>query len=136
MATMFSPQVLDHFQNPRNAGEVERANAVAETQNPACGDVLRLTARIVEGRIEAIRFRAKGCVASMACASRLTELVEGRKLDEARAIRPADLLAGLGELPAASEHAGHLAIDALQALLGAVQTGDGRGRPPHTHRQI
>jgi nitrogen fixation NifU-like protein len=117
---MFSPQVLDHFQNPRNAGEVEGANAAAELQNPACGDVLRLTARIVEGRIEAIRFRAKGCVAAMACASRLTECVLGRTVGEARELRREELLAGLGTLPEGSAHAGHLAMDTLRALLREV----------------
>ena len=116
---MFSEQVLDHFQNPRNAGEVETPNAVAEMQNPVCGDILRLTARIVEGRIEQIRFRAKGCVASMACASRLTEMVQGRTLAEARSLRREQLLEGLGSLPEASAHAAQLAMDGLQQLLKA-----------------
>jgi len=114
---MFSEQVLDHFQNPRNAGEVEAPNAIAELQNPVCGDVLRFTARIVDGRIEAIRFRAKGCVASMACASRLTEMVQGRTLAEARALGREELVQGLGGLPEASAHAAQLAIDGLQQLV-------------------
>ena len=96
---MFSPQVLDHFQNPRNAGEVENATAVAEMENPACGDMLRLTARIVEGRIEEIRFRSKGCVASMACASQLAEMVHGKNVSEARGLRREALIERLGGLP-------------------------------------
>lgn len=119
---MFSEQVLDHFQNPRNAGEVETPNAVAEMQNPVCGDILRLTARIVEGRIEQIRFRAKGCVASMACASRLTEMAQGRTLVEARALRREELVEGLGGLPEASAHAAQLAMDGLQQLLTARES--------------
>lgn len=114
---MFSEPVLDHFQNPRNAGEVEAPNAIAELQNPVCGDVLRLTARIVNGRIEQIRFRAKGCVASMACASRLTEMVQGRTLAEARALGRDELVQGLGGLPEASTHAAQLAIDGLRQLV-------------------
>lgn len=116
---MFSAQVLDHFQNPRNAGEVENHNAVAEMQNPVCGDVLRLTARIVNGRIEQIRFQAKGCVASMACASRLTEMVQGKTLAEARELRREELVETLGGLPEASAHAAQLAIDGLQRLQKA-----------------
>src|SRR5207244_10657347 len=66
---MFSPQLLNHFQQPRNVGEVEQASAVAEVENPVCGDVLRLTLKIEADQIVAARFRAQGCVASMACAS-------------------------------------------------------------------
>ncbi|HSY91334.1 MAG TPA: iron-sulfur cluster assembly scaffold protein, partial [Candidatus Binatus sp.] len=75
---MYSAQLLDHFQNPRNAGDVSDADAVAEIENPACGDVLRLSLKINSGRVAEIRFKAKGCVPSMACASALTELVAGR----------------------------------------------------------
>ena len=116
---MYSPQVLDHFEHPRNAGEVERANATAQIENPACGDVLKLTLKVADGRIQEIRFLARGCVASMACASALTELVRGRTVEEARALRREELVSALGGLPAASEHAGHLALD---ALAGALRT--------------
>src|SRR5580704_16966687 len=70
---MYSPQLLDHFQNPRNAGELAGADAVAEIENPACGDVLRLALTVGEGRITAARFKAMGCVAAIACGSALTE---------------------------------------------------------------
>ena len=117
---MYSAQLLDHFQNPRNGGEVPDADAIAETENPACGDVLRLTVRIKSGRIAAIRFKAKGCVASMACASALTELVEGQSLDETRNLKRDTLIAAVGGLPHASEHAAQLALDALQAVLNQL----------------
>ena len=81
---MYSAQLLDHFQNPRNPGELPDADAIAEIENPVCGDVLRLTLKIKSGRIAEIRFKAKGCVPSMACASALTELVAGQTLDESR----------------------------------------------------
>jgi nitrogen fixation NifU-like protein len=79
--------------------------------------VLRLSAKLSGGRIADIRFRAKGCVPSMACASLLTELVKGATLEEARRLRREQLLAAAGGLPPASAHAGHLALDALAALL-------------------
>jgi len=118
---MYSQQVLDHFEHPRNAGEVARADAAVQLENPACGDVLKLTLRLADGRIEEIRFLAKGCVASMACGSALTELVRGRTVKEARALRREELLAAVGGLPQASAHAGHLALDALSVALGQLE---------------
>jgi nitrogen fixation protein NifU and related proteins len=114
---MYSPQVLDHFEHPRNAGVVAAPDASAQIENPACGDVLQLTIKIVTGRIEEIRFRAKGCVASMACASAMTELVRGKSIAEARSLTRDELLRAVGGLPPASEHASHLAIDTLRAAL-------------------
>src|SRR5947208_7631143 len=77
---MYSPQLLDHFQNPRNAGEITDPDASVQLENPACGDILKLTLRITDGRIAEIRFLAKGCVPAMACGSLLTELVQGKTL--------------------------------------------------------
>jgi nitrogen fixation NifU-like protein len=114
---MYSPQVLDHFQNPRNPGTVSNADARVEIENPACGDVLELSAKIEGGRIEEIRFRAKGCVAAMACASALTEIISGISVTDARQVQREEVLKKLGGLPEASGHAAYLAIDALHELL-------------------
>ena len=119
---MYSPQVLDHFEHPRNAGTVADAGASARIENPACGDVLELTVKVVEGRIAQIRFRAKGCVAAMACASAVTELVSGKTVADARKLRREDVLGAVGGLPPASSHASHLAIDTLAAVLGKIST--------------
>jgi len=123
---MYSAQVLDHFQNPRNPGEVSDPDAIAEIENPACGDMLRLTLKIEAGRIAEIRFKAKGCVASIACASALTELVRGRAVDEVRLQNGGSsigqkLIAALGGLPQASTHAAQLALDALSAALSTLK---------------
>jgi len=114
---MYSAQVLDHFQNPRNAGEIQNPDVRVEIENPACGDILELTARITSGKIGEIRFRAKGCVSAMASASALTEMVMGMSLEDARQFRREQLLETVGGLPEASQHAAYLAIDALRALL-------------------
>ncbi len=121
---MYSAQVLDHFEHPRNTGEVPDADATVQVENPACGDVLRLSAKVAGGRITEIRFRAKGCVPSMACASLLTELVQGRTLTEARRLQREQLVAAAGNLPPASLHASHLAMDALAALLKKLPAAD------------
>jgi len=114
---MYSGQVLDHFQNPRNAGDVASPDASVQIENPACGDILKLSARMQAGRIAEIRFRAKGCVPAMACASLLTELVAGKTTQEAGRLRREELVERIGGLPEASSHAGHLAIDALAELV-------------------
>ena len=118
---MYSAQLLDHFQNPRNAGDISGADATAQIENPACGDVLRLTLRIAAGRVAEIRFKAKGCVPSMACASALTVLATGKTLNEARALSRADVMAAVGGLPQASIHAAQLALDALSAALSQLK---------------
>ena len=117
---MYSPQVLDHFQNPRNPGVVPDADARVEIENPACGDVLELTARIANRRVDEIRFRAKGCVAAMACASALTEIVSGISVSDAQQVQREEVLQKVGGLPEASAHAAYLAIDALRELLKKV----------------
>jgi nitrogen fixation NifU-like protein len=117
---MYSAQLLDHFQNPRNVGDIPDADASVEIENPACGDILRLSLKINAGRISEIRFKAKGCVPSMACASALTELAAGKTTKEALAIEPASLIAAVGGVPQASAHAAQLALDALAAALSQI----------------
>jgi len=122
---VYSAELLDHFQNPRNAGEVESPDRATRLENPACGDILELTVRLEGGEREAkrivdIRFRAKGCVPAMACGSAITELVKGKSVDEARTISREELVQKVGGLPQASAHASHLAIDTLVALLRGV----------------
>lgn len=117
---MYSPQILDHFEHPRNAGAVAGADASARIENPACGDVLELTVKVAERRIAEIRFRAKGCVAAMACGSAVTEMVRGRTVDEAQTLSCEDVARVVGGLPQASSHASHLAMDALAAVLGQL----------------
>ena len=113
---MFSQQVLDHFQNPRDAGELDGATATVELTNPACGDVLRLAARVEGGRIAEVRFKCSGCVPAMAAGSALTELVTGRRVEELDSIAEGDVIEVLGGLPPASRHAAQLAVETLRAL--------------------
>jgi nitrogen fixation protein NifU and related proteins len=119
---MYSPQVLDHFQNPRNVGEVLNPDAMVQIENPACGDILKLSIRISYGHIAEIRFRAKGCVPAMACASLLTELLRGRTVEDARNLRREEVVLKIGGLPEASVHASHLALDAWAAILKQLKT--------------
>jgi nitrogen fixation protein NifU and related proteins len=114
---MYSPQLLDHFEHPRNSGDLPDANAQVRVENPACGDILELAIKMNAGRIEEIRFRAKGCVPAMACGSAMTELVKGKSRQAANAIGKAEVVHAVGGVPPASGHAAQLAIDALRAAL-------------------
>jgi len=114
---MFSATLLDHFQSPRNAGELPNPTAKIEVTNPVCGDVLQLSANLENGRIAAVRFLCRGCTASIACASLLTEIIQGRELHELNDINADSISTALGTLPPASAHAAQLAHDALRALV-------------------
>jgi nitrogen fixation NifU-like protein len=114
---MFSDAVLDHFQNPRNAGELPGADAKVEVSNPVCGDVLQLAVRIEGQRITDARFLCRGCTTSIACASLLTEQLHDRTLAEARSVTAQSLSQALGGLPPATFHAAELAADAVETML-------------------
>ena len=114
---MYSAELLDHFENPRNAGALDDPDASAQLENPACGDVLELSLKLSGRTISEIRFRAKGCVPAMACGSAITELIKNKDIDEARKVSREELVRKVGGLPQASAHASHLAIDTLSTLL-------------------
>jgi nitrogen fixation NifU-like protein len=114
---MYSQAVLDHFQNPRNAGTLDAATATVSVENPVCGDILELSVRVEAGRIAEARFRTRGCVSAMACSSLLTELLRGKAPADIRGITPEQMSEALGGLPPATFHAAQLACDGVAALL-------------------
>lgn len=115
----YSDAFKDHLANPRNAGELADADAIAELTNPACGDRLRLSLRIHEGRITAARFLAYGCPPTLACGSVLTSMLEGITTGEAARITRQQLIHALDGLPARKTHAAALAIETLHAALSS-----------------
>jgi len=118
---MYSEQVMDHFRNPRNAGELPEATARVEgVTNPVCGDILNLAARVEDGAVAAVRFKCSGCVPAIAAGSALTELMAGRQVEELKEITAERIVEALGGLPSASKHAAQLAADALRALLKQI----------------
>jgi nitrogen fixation NifU-like protein len=117
---MYSNQVLDHFHHPRNVGEIEAATAVVETTNPACGDLMKLSAVVQDGVMVDARFKVAGCVPAVACGSWLTERIKGKPVTELAGLSPDQIDGSLGGLPAASKHAAVLACEALKQLLGRL----------------
>jgi nitrogen fixation NifU-like protein len=117
---MHNETVLEHFRNPHNAGTLEDATATVEAANPVCGDVLRLSVRVKEGRIAAARFMTQGCVASIAASSMLTDLLAGKTAGEACHITALQISDSLGGLPPATFHAAQLCAEALSELLSKL----------------
>lgn len=119
---MYSPQLIEHFEHPRNVGELPDADARAQVENPACGDIMLLTLKLSDGRIAEARYRTRGCVASIACGSLLTEWLRNKTPAEARALRREEVVAAIGGLSNESLHASHLVMDALNAVLKLLPT--------------
>lgn len=113
-------KILEHFRNPHNAGNLAEPTAVVEVTNPVCGDTMRLSVRVQDGRVLEARFKTQGCVASIAAGSVLTDLLTDRSLPEAREITALRISEALGELPPATMHAAELAMDALTAVLEKI----------------
>jgi nitrogen fixation NifU-like protein len=114
---MYPERLLDHFQNPRNVGELAPPAVTVEATNPACGDILRLSAHFESGIVVEARYKVRGCTASIAAGSALTEWLTGKSRAELDAFRPAIIDDAVGGLPDASKHAAILCADAVKRLL-------------------
>lgn len=112
---LYSDLLQDHFDHPRNVGELENADAEAVVSNPACGDVMQLYLRIEHGCITAATFKTMGCPAAIAAGSVTTEILRGRSLEES--FTRAEVSAALGGLPPQKAHTAVLAEDAVKAAL-------------------
>ena len=113
----YSSKLLDYFQNPRCAGELADANAVAEVTNPICGDVMKLWLKVEGNRIIDARFKTQGCSAAIATSSYATEMVIGMELNSARALTKEQIAEALGGLPPSKMHCSVLASDAIRQAL-------------------
>jgi nitrogen fixation NifU-like protein len=120
-------KILEHFRNPHNAGNLVDPSAVVAVSNPVCGDTMRLSVRVRDGRVAEARFKAQGCVASIAAGSVLTDLLADRSLYDAREIKAGAISRALGELPPGTMHAAELAIDALTAVLKKIAQAEALG---------
>jgi nitrogen fixation NifU-like protein len=116
----YSDTFKDHLAHPRNAGELPDANASAEQTNPVCGDRIRLSLRIDEGRIKAVRFLAYGCPPTLVCGSVLADLIQGKSVGEVEQLQSDELIEAVGGLPSRKRHAAALAIETLQSALASL----------------
>jgi nitrogen fixation NifU-like protein len=116
---MYSEAFLDHFKNPRNVGELGPPAITVEISNPICGDILRLSARFEGDHIADVRYKVRGCTASIAAGSALTEWMRGKTRSDLAALKPADVETAVGGLIPESKHAAVLCVDAVKKLLAS-----------------
>jgi len=118
---LYSEAFLDHFKNPRNVGELGPPALTVEISNPACGDILRLSARFDDGRIAEVRYKVRGCTASIASGSALTEWMLGKTRAELGSLKPETVEAEVGGLIPESKHAAVLCVDGVKKLLSELR---------------
>ena len=114
---MYTEQVMDHFINPRNVGEIEDASGVGEVGNAKCGDIMRIYLKIENGIIEDVKFKTFGCGAAIATSSMATEMVKGKSIEEAMKLTNKAVAEALDGLPPVKMHCSLLAEQALKEAL-------------------
>ena len=119
---MYSDKVMEHFQNPRNAGVMDDADGVGEEGNPTCGDLMTIYIKVKDDKITDIKFQTFGCAAAIATSSMITELAKGKTLEEAKKITRQDVADELEGLPPIKMHCSNLAADALHAAIKDYET--------------
>jgi nitrogen fixation NifU-like protein len=120
---MYSEKVMDHFKNPKNVGEIEGASGTGEVGNPACGDVMKVTVKVEDGKVVDAKFKTFGCCAAIAASDAVCELVKGKTVEEALNITKQDIINFLGgELPQLKIHCSILGVDALKAAIKDSQS--------------
>lgn len=115
--TLYNPTVMEHFMNPRNMGDLKDADGVGEVGAAACGDIMKISLKIKNGKIEDARFKTFGCGSAIASSSMATELIKGRTIDEALKFSNQEVVDALGGLPPVKIHCSVLAEEALKAAL-------------------
>jgi nitrogen fixation NifU-like protein len=113
----YSDTVVEHFQHPRNAGEMEAPDGEATTANPVCGDRMRVQIRVADGRVAGVRWQTRGCPPAIATSSFASEMVAGWTLDEVDALTREAIAEAIGGLPKDKVHCSVLAADALHAAV-------------------
>jgi nitrogen fixation NifU-like protein len=124
----YRQNILDHYENPRNWGRLEKPDISAEDANPLCGDKIRMDLVVKDGRVETVRFSGHGCSISRAAASMLSEAIQGKTLEEVKALGREDVLEMLGiELGPVRLKCALLALKTLKLGVWGVHEWPGEG---------
>lgn len=113
----YSSKVMEHFNNPRNVGEIADADGIGNVGNPVCGDIMRLYIKVKDGVIVDAKFKTFGCGAAIATSSMVTEMVKGKTVKEALKISNKVVAEALGGLPQVKMHCSVLAEEALKSAI-------------------
>ncbi len=127
---LYSEKVMDHFNHPRNVGEIADADGVGQVGNPVCGDIMKMYLRIRDGVIEDVKFKTFGCGSAIATSSMATEMIRGKTIGEALKLTNAAVAEALDGLPAHKMHCSVLAEEAVKAALADYYTRRGESVPP------
>lgn len=133
---MYSDKVIDHFQNPRNVGEIENPDGVGEVGNPKCGDIMKIFIKVADNKIADIKFKTFGCASAIASSSMATELVKGKPLDEAWELTNRAVAEALDGLPPIKMHCSVLAEEAIHMAINDYRVKNGMAPidgPHHDH---
>jgi len=117
MMPTYSEKVMDHFNNPRNLGDIENADGVGKAGNPVCGDIMNLYIKVEDNRIAEAKFKTFGCGAAIATSSMVTEMVKGKTIEEALIISNRAVAEALDGLPPIKMHCSVLAEEALRSAI-------------------
>ncbi|MFZ5801412.1 MAG: Fe-S cluster assembly scaffold protein NifU [Candidatus Omnitrophota bacterium] len=115
--SQYSDNVIEHFKNPRNLGEIKDADGVGEVGNAKCGDLMQLFIKVEDDKIKDAKFKTFGCCAAIATSSMITEMIKGKPLSQLKEITNQAVAEALGGLPKIKLHCSVLAEDALKAAL-------------------
>ena len=127
---LYSGKVMDHFEHPRNVGEIMDADAVGQVGNLKCGDIMKMYLKIEDGVIVDAKFKTFGCGSAIATSSMATELIRGKRVEEALSLTNAAVAEALDGLPAYKMHCSVLAEEAIKAALGDWYRRQGLPVPP------
>lgn len=119
---MYTEKVMDHFQNPRNVGDLAEADGIGEVGNAVCGDIMKIYIKVENDRIADVKFKTFGCGAAIATSSMVTEMVKGKTLDEALQVTNKAVAEALDGLPPQKMHCSNLAADALHKAIEDYRT--------------
>ena len=133
---MYNEKVMDHFQNPRNVGEIKNPDGSGTVGNPICGDIMKITIQVEDGKIVDCKFKTFGCGAAVATSSQVTEMVIGKTLEEAKEISNKMVAEELGGLPPVKMHCSNLAADALQKAIADYLGEEFQEEDHHHHEEI
>ncbi len=134
---MYSEEVMKHFTNPMNVGEMDNPDGIGEAGNPVCGDMMTFYIKVKDGKIEDVKYKTFGCVAAIAVSSKVSELVKGKTLDEAKRLSKKAVAEALGGLPKEKMHCSNLGAEALSKAIADYESKKGiKSEQEHQHEVI
>jgi nitrogen fixation NifU-like protein len=126
---MYSDKVIEHFQNPRNVGDIPDYDGMGKVGSPVCGDMMEVYIKVEDGRLVDVKYKTFGCGAAVASGSMGTEMVKGKTIEEAMSITDQQVAEALDGLPPEKMHCSNLAADGIRAAIEDYLSRKGKDGP-------